>query len=617
MHASLRLENLSKLPRDIRKTATAAAGGDLEELWTVYDMAQSSPILEFLPVYYAGLEISPIPELLARFDSSSTSADVEFFDDKISRACLCLQLIVHLDEKGLVPVPVAADLWPRVWPWLDFIDSYWDHIPEIKMLENRVLYYNAVLSILLFLRRHTATAAAIDATPGVRIIAVRIWALYLQDPEIAGKNKFGRLCGYIQSGLDLLEDRNFGEAIDGAGGSRTALAALALKHIIAVGAFPSSNNTVYCLKPLLTVLHNKCKTDPVFTQALIEQGVVTTLTATACLLTAPHFNEDIALFDTCFSTIIAYIMVQLGHNLVTEALRAGLLHAFFSRAQRPCSNSAIKILESALIIFTASVVYLSVLKQLLKSIKELDFVADSRSLRGFALTHSWEPFWWMLKQRSGVMEDYLEREPPLRACDNLTCGAVRPKTDFLRCAGCLTLIYCSRQCQAIDWKRGGHREACGSLLHLRLDEPKSVSSKDKSFLRYLIHAEYAEQKKSILTKEVHALRATSLAALPVVRFDYSRPYIPCSIDVGSPVALDAKWSEYVSRATNSRGRLRLHTMQVTDGGLTREWMFPLRHATEEMSVGVQLLAMNQTIVGPEIGARVQFLMDMKDIVEIH
>jgi hypothetical protein len=58
-------------------------------------------------------------------------------------------------------------------------------------------------------------------------------------------------------------------------------------------------------------------------------------------------------------------------------------------------------------------------------------------------------------------------------------------------------------------------------------------------------------------------------------------------------------------------------MQVTDGGYTRDWLIPLRAATEEVAVGVELLAMDRTVVGREIAARVHTLMETKDIVEIH
>ena len=38
------------------------------------------------------------------------------------------------------------------------------------------------------------------------------------------------------------------------------------------------------------------------------------------------------------------------------------------------------------------------------------------------------------------------------------CGCVAEK----QCAGCKRVDYCSREHQTLDWKRGGHRDACKS-----------------------------------------------------------------------------------------------------------------------------------------------------------
>ena len=48
----------------------------------------------------------------------------------------------------------------------------------------------------------------------------------------------------------------------------------------------------------------------------------------------------------------------------------------------------------------------------------------------------------------------------LRMCSSKRCG--RPQTrarEFRTCSGCMEAIYCSRACQAMDWKLG-HKECC-------------------------------------------------------------------------------------------------------------------------------------------------------------
>ncbi|KAJ7183464.1 hypothetical protein C8R46DRAFT_1344292 [Mycena filopes] len=619
-HSSLRLEVFSRLPLHLRKITKDAADihGDIENLWDIYDRASNDPIVEFLPAFYGSLDTSPIPELIARLgSSSSSSADYQFFDDKVSRACLALQSILALDTKAMVPTPAAPDLWPRIWPWVEFIDTYRDPLPKIQMLENQVVYYNAVLNIILLLRRHEATAAVIDATPGIRVILVRIWALYVQDPEIAGKNKFGNLCGYIHSSLKLHEDPNFAEAIEGAGGSRAELATIVLKHIKHVVAFPSANNTIFCLRPVVALLRHKCRADTLFDQTLIDQGVVEILTSVVCLLTGPAFVNDMDLFDTCFATIFRYVMTPFGHNLVTQALRAGILPAFLERARRPCTPQMQHVLDSTLTIFVASVVYLSVLSQMHASITALPFAVNHNSFKGFGLSTRWKTFWTVLQQRFGLMRTYLARQTVSKACDNVACGVILPREQFKRCAECLTTIYCSPSCQAIDW-RHDHRDSCQSILRMRLGEPEGVTSRDRSFLRALIHADYLEMKRTILIQEVHHLRAhvpgtSAPAVLPFVVFDYSRPKVACAVEVGALPTLAANAWAHV----NGTGRqIRAHAMQVTDGGSTHQWVFPLRAAGPEVGLAVEQLAGSRMVVGAEMAARIQAIMSL-DVVEIH
>ena len=48
--------------------------------------------------------------------------------------------------------------------------------------------------------------------------------------------------------------------------------------------------------------------------------------------------------------------------------------------------------------------------------------------------------------------------------------AARPGAPLQACSRCRWVSYCGRECQALDWRRGGsagHRELCGSLAELR------------------------------------------------------------------------------------------------------------------------------------------------------
>ncbi len=40
------------------------------------------------------------------------------------------------------------------------------------------------------------------------------------------------------------------------------------------------------------------------------------------------------------------------------------------------------------------------------------------------------------------------------------CGKSEGKAKFLTCAKCTQVLYCSKECQVTDWKRGGHKADC-------------------------------------------------------------------------------------------------------------------------------------------------------------
>ena len=50
--------------------------------------------------------------------------------------------------------------------------------------------------------------------------------------------------------------------------------------------------------------------------------------------------------------------------------------------------------------------------------------------------------------------------PACARCGKTEAQAASPLD---RCAGCRAVVYCSRACQAHDWKHGGHKQACKKL----------------------------------------------------------------------------------------------------------------------------------------------------------
>ncbi|KAJ7890928.1 hypothetical protein B0H14DRAFT_3855232 [Mycena olivaceomarginata] len=54
---------------------------------------------------------------------------------------------------------------------------------------------------------------------------------------------------------------------------------------------------------------------------------------------------------------------------------------------------------------------------------------------------------------------------------------------FKRCDHCREVYYCSRSCQTMDRKFGGHREWCNSIRAFRIQDDREFGAKNLTFMR--------------------------------------------------------------------------------------------------------------------------------------
>ncbi|KAJ7814463.1 hypothetical protein B0H13DRAFT_458065 [Mycena leptocephala] len=301
--------------------------------------------------------------------------------------------------------------------------------------------------------------------------------------------------------LTISEDRHFEEAIEGSGGSKISLAHLSVNHVKCVVQSAIISAGVFSMRSVISLLQSRCEVDAPFRKILIDQGIVTALTSAACRFSSPPFSAHDHLFNMSWA-IKYYLRTAFGHNIVTQAIRSGLLRALLTwgRMSPPKPQSSGQF-DDILTILSGSLVYLSVLLQLKASIDELDIPIDGHTFQGFPISDKWEALWSVLQPRWALMKVYMEREKASvkSACNNVACCIIRPRSELQRCSGCRACNYCSRACQVHDWRQGGHRQICGCNLD---DPPDNVSRRDRSFLRVLLHEDYLRMKPRILHDEL-------------------------------------------------------------------------------------------------------------------
>ncbi|KAF7357102.1 MYND-type domain-containing protein [Mycena sanguinolenta] len=158
---------------------------------------------------------------------------------------------------------------------------------------------------------------------------------------------------------------------------------------------------------------------------------------------------------------------------------------------------------------------------------------------------------------------------------SIKCGDIRPKQELKRCSGCLSAYYCSRKCQANDWRRGGHRQTCGPR------EYSPTSTKDRSFfLALVLHTHRTQQEK--ITQKHRLFKQKYPEEIPFIMLDFTTG--TCEIHVRSSGDVPSEYVVDMERAASSGGELQLYLMKVLDGTLmesgkrqmTLIWSFPLR-----------------------------------------
>ncbi|KAJ6458968.1 hypothetical protein C8R45DRAFT_1182961 [Mycena sanguinolenta] len=391
-----------------KRRALAAASGDAEELGLL-NMSPAN-VAPLLPLYYAGLDPAAIPSLLAQLDLLSPGSGFQSFTRKLSHVVMCLQGILLFDTQSfsVLSATLSADLWTRVWPWMSFLDTYRDNLPRLNVTDANPL------ALIMTLGQHDETTRLMRMTPGFHVVVFRVWRMTLDDAQIPGA--FGILCACmcnLSFPGPIIDEHQFEEAIEGSGGSTLSLARLCVDHIKCVVASDVSMGGDSSIWGVVAFLHKRCQLDNSFREILIRQGVVSALISAACRFSSPPFSVQGNI--TGFSrTIQNFFELPFGRSLITEALRAGLLRAFLAWGRiGNLDPQTLEALDYILIALSRSSVYLSVLLQFQKSIKDLETSIDSHTFQGFPVSDNWGRLWSILQAR------YLKREKEMSACSNM------------------------------------------------------------------------------------------------------------------------------------------------------------------------------------------------------
>ncbi|KAJ6548213.1 hypothetical protein DFH09DRAFT_1170001 [Mycena vulgaris] len=635
MHRELRLESLSQLPLSLRKAALAACSANrstlaVERFLDAVDNASDSQKSKFLPVFYVLLEPTHIPGM----DQLETSP--EECRLTIDHVLDLLPTLYSID----VPIHLGPDLWTRVWPWVSWIYAHKDHLPPLPITEMQFC-----VDFVVFVGNfHTEDVGApyIWNEPGFKCMVARTWTFVLQIKEPNHRSlALMSLCGFLGI-MDPSNPANFEEVIEGAGGTAVHLRALVVEFLDVVlynQSTPMAAPDIYFIRIMLDFMAEAANIETPgdgihgfrgpFAAALVSSDIARVLAATAHAL-AEHTRDDVAYtLDQCFFILGRIFVTPSGYRFLPSALSNELLQAFVFSAHLPGQTA--KHLDLFLTILPASLVYHGVLSELGKA-PCFAMLGLATAFQGSKHLEKWRRFSTLAQQRLALFR-YTESKDyvPFKACDNLECSTVDSKDKFRRCSGCLSFYYCSRPCQIIDWRRGGHRDACAAYGSLFLSEQSDLTVRERGFLRALVHEEYSASKAHIYAQQTAALQQDPDAVLFTL-FDYSIGAVRITVHAANGASLfavglrayGAEWDDSVARAARSGGRMALDVVRLLDGRAPRHVLVPLRktrcdvHALLKQMAG-ELPRSKEEILGMDFDAKLMAKLESadSDAVEAH
>ncbi|KAJ7802705.1 hypothetical protein B0H14DRAFT_2891346 [Mycena olivaceomarginata] len=550
--------------RNIRRVATAAANGCLVALKGLDEVVFRSPRTTralFLPVFRVHLDVAKIEGV----------AD-ELTHSDVYRAFQSMTGLQGILED--LPSDTFPQLWPGVWAWTQFMTQDPSCMP-VDVAAHEV--YVTIWMYWAMVFRH---------------FVARSWTIIVEmdDAERLLRNVgLLQICNFLRSAIEITNLAHLGDLIQGSGGTPAHLASLVAK-LIGFFSVDEGQDMFNLLQYGLNFIDRAEMACTDFRGAILGVGG----------RSHQKFDHGLDLhvvLQLAFQFLGNLIITSPGYTWITEALNAGLLRVIVTFGIN-AQHVDPELLKAALKTISKYSVYYSVLKRIEVSLLEAADVAGSEAFRKSSISGAWSSFAHIVRQRLQVKKLYdSDKHISMKACDNAQCHIIDQKRKFWSCAGCHSVYYCSPEYQLIDWRIGGHRARCKKIRSRSRLNPDPIGSRNRSFLRAVLHNEYEENRRGVILRQLAFMRENPGVEF-LTMFDYvddGACRMSCvRMDQANQEDLGPQMEDCVSRALVSEGRIALHLMIVAEGE-DRCHIIPLRAADKAENFRAEMLEIAKEI----------------------
>nr|GAT50714.1 predicted protein [Mycena chlorophos] len=615
MDATFNLRNLDKLPSYIRNRAKLLLQVDLQNpkpsdrfsdfvmlgtLGKLSDDEAGRTHQEYLlPVYWRLLDAHAIPTAI---DLDAETPRCGFLLKAAALSIIGVQEASRNFSNSDSNEPFRL-LWDRIWPWVRFIHSHYASLPDScrAFSEERLLF--AFLNFSWFV--HGNGTATFLRTPEITHMVFRAWALMIRLPDSQKDHGDMVSLSLLLSIYDEFTKAQLDEALAGCGGTLEAVARLVASQVDQTkrqlerrARHPSS-----LMEHSLSMLGAAAAPVAAFVRLrefphILGRRVPPKLLVDVLTGLEPLYNE----LDSSNETLAAgvelsfYAAMHILTEMITAnrahlytALESGLITALVALCQGQSAHDIhpmprfIKGILQPCTLFSRSAGPLQL------AIAAADSLVKTPAFRASKFIDDWDVFVEMAIINGNAFRGPVDKSGREAACDNLACGAIKPKAKFMACSGCAAQLYCGAACQRADWKQG-HRSACKDYKRYRNHLAQSFTSREIHDIRAVMQSHSEGPFKGMFTTSLITdgpRRIPSVLSCDFAQWTSvdkaAREYGPriMSLMPEDEAKLDEAltppgpgcvhiWGDVKRRARASEGRLALHIVRFIFGSIGKQ-----------------------------------------------
>ncbi|KAG5730334.1 hypothetical protein E4T56_gene11728 [Termitomyces sp. T112] len=276
----------------------------------------------------------------------------------------------------------------------------------------------------------------------------------------------------------------------------------------------------------------------------------------------------------CLLYVEATSKVTDGYTWVTQAVRSQVIQSTLKAAAFPPPSTNVSGLTTAQIhcisnisparlekgfnttiqILLMFLIYRSYTKELERVMADpIIPLLESRVPKDGEFWPVWKNFKSVVHKRIDIKHAFDKIGKYNLPCSAPDCKNYETKKYFKMCGACQTTPYCSKACQASDWKSGNHKKYCYKLRKDREEGGSApISEHDRQFIQYVADYHVKQYANDIFLSQNGLYYSTGSEDF-VVYIEYNNPSVVFFVDV--PEA----FPEFLQRPISSQRALLKNT----------------------------------------------------------